>query len=1112
MKLWRYGRPIEYLSQRYRLEGILGSGGMAEVYLAWDEQERREVAVKVLRSDDLDQETLNRFMKEAGQIVGWQHPHILRVYEQMQIELIDAAQGSALFYMVMEYASGGDLHKRLTPGKPFPLSASFALFRQLCDAVHYAHEHGVIHRDLKPLNVLFRRPALGPEEVVLSDFGLAVQMDASHHTFARAGTLAYMAPEQLQGHALPASDIFALGVILYQLCTGRLPFRRTIQDFARANDLPLPTRPSLLNPELPSGLDEPVLGALHELPTERYRSAREFWDTIHLTLLSNARTFPFLADETWSQAGATWPFEDQGRPAGAKKRGESVAYPASRLDSAVAKPIEEGPESPPGSLREKQKASPERSFGLSLPAYSIPRQPNQLRQFANEQAPAQPFPPAEQARDLPSPDEARPAFQPGLLSRLEEEPPRFSRDLAAPDLDDGARASSLRGVEETISERDATLEAGPSTTRRESDSQSTWEGRAADADLANRSFTQPRLTSGASSRHSTRSPGQSRRSGPSSRAPGGGETRRRSVLRPAGSGLSGSTRRPTPDTPDERRAARARRFEQRPPGSTPSRFGNENSAPGVRQSGTQESSRAEATWHLGPYAADHPYADASRARQTSTDTSQAEQSSTDAYPARQSATEARRVDQPYLEKIQAEQSSAADYLEQLSPKAHHIGQPSPPARRAGPRSTRQLPVGGPLSASQKLEASGAPLRRRVILPLLQVRRPGAARLRKWPLAPVAVALALLLLVGAIFLAAGAQGSLLHLFGAPTMNVTLTPQARSEQSSYNFNAVPGASTDSARRQVAARLLNSASPTRTTTAPATGQVAARRATGQLTFINNTANTITVQTATITDNNGVQVSFNGPVTVPANPPTVTVAGFAVNPGANGNIPTLDIDKACCATGGDIFVKNTAFTGGQDAVPNDLIQQSDIDGAVNGLVGTLETGAKADLQRQVQRNERVVDGSLACTPTHTADGQAGAMLRQVHVSVSVQCTQEVYDDAALRQVAGSLLGTRVASDPNLGAVYRLSGPLTVSVLSTSIVSRAGAVALSVQARGVWAYAFTPARLHQLATLIAGKSQADARAFLLQQAGIVAVQFRPAGNLPGNVDEIEMRVSVPAA
>ncbi len=1109
MKLWRYGRAIEYLGQRYRLEGILGSGGMAEVYLAWDEQEQREVAIKVLRSDDLDQETLNRFMKEAGQIVAWQHPHILRVYEQMQVELIDVAQGSMLFYMVMEYASGGDLHKRLTPGKPFPLSASFALFRQLCDAVQYAHEHGVIHRDLKPLNILFRRPALGPEEVVLSDFGLAVQADASHHTFARAGTLAYMAPEQLQGHALPASDIFALGVILYQLCTGRLPFRRSIQDLARVDELPTPTRPSLLHPELPPGLDEPVLHALHELPTERYRSAREFWDTIHLTLLSNARTFPFLADETWSQAGATWPFEDLERPGGTKQRGRPSTQPAASALDAVSRPIEEGPKSPPGSLREKQKASPERSFGLSLPAYSIPRPPNQLRQFAGEQAQARPPQPEERERDQhPYPEAALPQFQ---------------RGSPVPNLDDEPPASSLRRMGQTVSERDAaTLDTDPATTLHENESLHTWM-RHDEVDPATtrhddddkpasipstrvrRDGTEPASRSstraGESSRHSTRSPEHSRRSAPSTRVPGRTETTRRSILHPSGNGLSGSTQHLTPNAPAERQVARARRSEQRPP----------------------ESGQAEPTWHLDSYPADHTYADARRVEQSYTD---ARERRTQEQHTQEQHTQERRTQEQHTRERRTQEQHTRERRTRGAPLHARGGEVSsgearerrtrgaPLHARGGevssggvPHATRVLPVGGSLSASQKLEASGAPLRRRIALPLLQIRHRRGLRTRKWPLVPLALALALLLLVGAIFLAAGAQGSLLHLFGAPTVRVTLTPQARLEQASYTFTAIPGATTDSARRQVAARLLNSTSPTQSTTANATGSIPATTARGQLTFINNTANTITVQTTTITDNNGIQFSFNGPVTVPANPPTVTVAGFAVNPGINGNIPTLDIDKACCAPGGAIFVKNTAFTGGQDAVHNGVIQQSDIDGVARGLAGTLTQGAQADLARQVRSGERVVAGSVACQPQTSANQQAGDQAKSVTVQVAVTCGEEVYDDAAVRQLAGDMLNARVASDSTLGAAYHLNGPLTVNVLGASAIDGTRNVALNVQARGTWAYAFSPARLRQLASLIAGKSEADARALLLQQAGIMDVQFRPEGNLPGNVDEIEMRV-----
>src|SRR5260370_38605542 len=121
----------------------------------------------------------------------------------------------------------------MTPGEPYHcLSSAFTIIRQICSAVQYAHKHGIIHRDLKPLNILFRKPRTGPEEVALSDFGLAVQVDADHHTFAHGGTLPYMAPEQFYGQATPASDIFALGVILYQLCTGDMPFHRDLSNIA----------------------------------------------------------------------------------------------------------------------------------------------------------------------------------------------------------------------------------------------------------------------------------------------------------------------------------------------------------------------------------------------------------------------------------------------------------------------------------------------------------------------------------------------------------------------------------------------------------------------------------------------------------------------------------------------------------------------------------------------------------------------------------------------------------------------------------------------------------------------------------------------------------------
>ncbi len=287
MRLWRYGREIEQLGQRYRLEGALGSGGMADVCLAWDGHDEREVAIKVIKPDALDQRSLDRFLKEAAQVANWHHPNILHIYSDLKLELLDAAQGAIIPYIVMEYAQGGDLQKRLTSGQPYPLAETLDIFAQLCSAVSYAHEHGIIHRDLKPLNILFRALPNAAEQVVLSDFGLAVEMDATHHTFARGGTLPYMAPEQLlKGHVEAASDIFALGVILYQLCTGRLPFRRSLLDLRRADAFALPPPPSSFEPSLPADLDEAILTALNEEPAARYADAGQFWHAVQESISS----------------------------------------------------------------------------------------------------------------------------------------------------------------------------------------------------------------------------------------------------------------------------------------------------------------------------------------------------------------------------------------------------------------------------------------------------------------------------------------------------------------------------------------------------------------------------------------------------------------------------------------------------------------------------------------------------------------------------------------------------------------------------------------------------------------------------------------------------------
>ncbi len=277
MKLRRYGRDLERLGQRYRLDGSLGSGAVADVCLAWDEWKAHEVAIKVIKSEDLDQDLLNRFLHEASQIVGWDHPNILRVLEDVELELIDPNRGSVVPYIVMEYADGGDLQKRLTFGVPNPLGQTVHIFSQLCSAIDYAHSQGIVHGDIKPLNVLFRILPDGTEQVALSDFGLAIQLEVMHYTFSRQGTLAYLAPEQFDDQVSPASDIFSLGVVLYQMCTGRLPYKRTIRDLKEGVVDTPPELPSHINRELPEAIDEIVLRALASDPVDRYATARDLW-------------------------------------------------------------------------------------------------------------------------------------------------------------------------------------------------------------------------------------------------------------------------------------------------------------------------------------------------------------------------------------------------------------------------------------------------------------------------------------------------------------------------------------------------------------------------------------------------------------------------------------------------------------------------------------------------------------------------------------------------------------------------------------------------------------------------------------------------------------------
>src|SRR5512147_2330826 len=202
----------------YRIITQIGKGGMATVYKAYQASVDRYVAIKVLPSQLAEsKEFAARFQQEARIIAKLEHPHILPVF--------DYGESDGVAYLVMRYLDAGTLKDRMEAGRPLPLAEIDRIFTQLSDALSYAHSHGVIHRDLKPSNALIDSQG----NIFLTDFGIAKLLESASprltQTDAILGTPAYISPEQAK--AMPVdrrSDIYSLGIILYEMVTGRVPF------------------------------------------------------------------------------------------------------------------------------------------------------------------------------------------------------------------------------------------------------------------------------------------------------------------------------------------------------------------------------------------------------------------------------------------------------------------------------------------------------------------------------------------------------------------------------------------------------------------------------------------------------------------------------------------------------------------------------------------------------------------------------------------------------------------------------------------------------------------------------------------------------------------------
>jgi serine/threonine-protein kinase len=260
--------PDTIIDSRYRVVSRLGSGGMADVYLAEDQLLGRQVAVKLLHHHFAeDQEFVERFRREASSAARLSHPNIVGIF--------DRGEWNGTYYIAMEYVAGRSLKTIVREQGALPAATAIEIVIQILRAARFAHKRGVIHRDLKPHNVILDEEG----RARVTDFGIA-RAGASDMTMTGSimGTAQYLSPEQAQGQAVTAaSDVYSVGVILYELLTGVVPFEgETAVAIAFKHVSADPVPPSTLNPAVSQSLDAILARALAKNPAERYAGADDF--------------------------------------------------------------------------------------------------------------------------------------------------------------------------------------------------------------------------------------------------------------------------------------------------------------------------------------------------------------------------------------------------------------------------------------------------------------------------------------------------------------------------------------------------------------------------------------------------------------------------------------------------------------------------------------------------------------------------------------------------------------------------------------------------------------------------------------------------------------------
>ena len=290
------------LGDRYVVSEALGSGGMATVYRARDKRHQRDVAVKVLQSELAATVEAQRFLQEIEIAAGLNHPHILPMH--------DSGEADGVLYYVMPLVEGETLEDRLQRSGRLPPDEAVRLAREVAEALQFAHDRGIIHRDIKPGNILIQAG-----HALVSDFGIARALEsvgaALTETGYSVGTPQYMSPEQALGEPDidGRADIYAVGAVLYEMLTGQVPYRGKTAQAVLANKItsdPLPFDAASLG--VPSVLDRVIRRAMARDPADRYQSAEELADTLVLVdmnvLTEGVRTALVAKSET-SSAGIT---------------------------------------------------------------------------------------------------------------------------------------------------------------------------------------------------------------------------------------------------------------------------------------------------------------------------------------------------------------------------------------------------------------------------------------------------------------------------------------------------------------------------------------------------------------------------------------------------------------------------------------------------------------------------------------------------------------------------------------------------------------------------------------------------------------------------------------